>query len=67
MRADRIYEHRIVWDTKLMDKHSEPFGQLSYESIRAVSHSLFNNCHILIYKVKVLLCNRLFVSLGQSQ
>lgn len=38
MRVDRIYEHRIVWDTKLMDKHSEPFGQLSYESIRAVSY-----------------------------
>ncbi|XP_016941266.4 uncharacterized protein pwn isoform X3 [Drosophila suzukii] len=40
MRVDRIYEHRIVWDTKLMDKHSEPFGQLSYESIRALDSAM---------------------------
>lgn len=45
MRVDRIFEHRIVWDTKLMDRHSEPFGQLSYESIRAVSDlELEQNC-----------------------
>ena len=37
MRVDRIYEHRIVWDNKLMDLNSEPYGQLSYESVRAVS------------------------------
>ncbi|XP_017093898.2 uncharacterized protein pwn [Drosophila bipectinata] len=40
MRVDRIYEHRIVWDTKLMDRHSEPFGQLSYESIRALDSAM---------------------------
>lgn len=39
MRVDRIYEHRIVWDNKLLDKHSEPYGQLSYESIRAVIYN----------------------------
>lgn len=37
MRIDRIYEHRIVWDNKLADRNSDPYGQLSYESIRAVS------------------------------
>ncbi|XP_049306874.1 mucin-5AC isoform X7 [Bactrocera dorsalis] len=40
MRVDRIYEHRIVWDNKLLDKHSEPYGQLSYESIRAIDSAM---------------------------
>ncbi|XP_046866148.1 mucin-5AC isoform X3 [Drosophila willistoni] len=40
MRVDRIYEHRIVWDNKLMDHNSEPFGQLSYESIRALDSAM---------------------------
>ncbi|XP_022230809.2 mucin-5AC isoform X2 [Drosophila obscura] len=40
LRVDRIYEHRIVWDHKLMDRHSEPFGQLSYESIRALDSAM---------------------------
>ncbi|KAH8267098.1 hypothetical protein KR018_003735, partial [Drosophila ironensis] len=40
MRVDRIYDHRIVWDNKLMDRHSEPFGQLSYESIRALDSAM---------------------------
>ncbi|XP_067629956.1 uncharacterized protein pwn isoform X2 [Eurosta solidaginis] len=40
MRVDRIYEHRIVWDNKLMDTHSEPYGQLSYESIRAIDSAM---------------------------
>lgn len=38
MRVDRIYEHRIVWDNKLADRSSEPFTQLSFESVRAVSY-----------------------------
>lgn len=38
LRVDRIYEHRIVWDNKLIDRNSEPYGQLSYESVRAVRH-----------------------------
>ncbi|KAL7736617.1 hypothetical protein ACLKA6_015253 [Drosophila palustris] len=40
MRVDRIYEHRIVWDTKLMDRNSEPYGQLSYESVRALDSAM---------------------------
>ncbi|BFG05390.1 uncharacterized protein DMAD_04136 [Drosophila madeirensis] len=40
LRVDRIYEHRIVWDHKLMDRHSEAFGQLSYESIRALDSAM---------------------------
>lgn len=38
LRVDRIYEHRIVWDNKLIDRNSEPYGQLSYESVRAVGN-----------------------------
>lgn len=44
LRVDRIYEHRIVWDNKLIDRNSEPYGQLSYESVRAVSHVAGNSC-----------------------
>ncbi|XP_037945598.1 flocculation protein FLO11-like isoform X1 [Teleopsis dalmanni] len=40
MRVDRIYEHRIVWDNKLLDLNSEPYGQLSYESIRAIDSAM---------------------------
>ncbi|XP_060656394.1 uncharacterized protein LOC132791476 isoform X2 [Drosophila nasuta] len=40
MRVDRIYEHRIVWDNKLMDRNSEPYGQLSYESVRALDSAM---------------------------
>uniref|UniRef100_A0A1A9WPB4 EGF-like domain-containing protein n=1 Tax=Glossina brevipalpis TaxID=37001 RepID=A0A1A9WPB4_9MUSC len=40
MRIDRIYEHRIVWDNKLADRNSEPYGQLSYESIRAIDSAM---------------------------
>ncbi|XP_030386913.1 mucin-2 isoform X2 [Scaptodrosophila lebanonensis] len=40
MRVDRIYEHRIVWDSKLLDKNSEPYGQLSYESVRALDSAM---------------------------
>lgn len=44
LRVDRIYEHRIVWDNKLIDRNSEPYGQLSYESVRAVSHVAGDPC-----------------------
>ncbi|KAL9921918.1 calcium-binding EGF-like domain-containing protein pawn isoform 2-T5 [Glossina fuscipes fuscipes] len=40
MRIDRIYEHRIVWDNKLADRNSDPYGQLSYESIRAIDSAM---------------------------
>ncbi|XP_055385324.1 uncharacterized protein LOC129614628 [Condylostylus longicornis] len=40
LRVDRIYERRIVWDEKLRDKNSEHFGQLSYESIRAIDSAM---------------------------
>lgn len=36
LRVDKIYERRIVWDKLLADRNSEPYGQLSYEAIRAV-------------------------------
>lgn len=29
---------QIVWDNKLADRESEPYQQLSYEAIRAVSN-----------------------------
>uniref|UniRef100_A0A1I8P3G9 EGF-like domain-containing protein n=1 Tax=Stomoxys calcitrans TaxID=35570 RepID=A0A1I8P3G9_STOCA len=40
MRVDRIYEHRIVWDNKLADRTSEPYGQLSFESVRAIDSAM---------------------------
>ncbi|XP_017962242.2 proteoglycan 4 isoform X4 [Drosophila navojoa] len=40
MRVDRIYEHRIVWDNKLLDLNSEPYGQLSYEAVRALDSAM---------------------------
>lgn len=40
LRVDKIYERRIVWDKLLADRNSEPYGQLSYEAIRAVSYYL---------------------------
>ncbi|XP_075167091.1 calcium-binding EGF-like domain-containing protein pawn isoform X2 [Haematobia irritans] len=40
MRVDRIYEHRIVWDNKLADRTSEPYGQLSFESVRALDSAM---------------------------
>ncbi|KAM7343279.1 calcium-binding EGF-like domain-containing protein pawn isoform 2-T2 [Cochliomyia hominivorax] len=40
MRVDRIYEHRIVWDNKLADRNSEPFSQLSFESVRAIDSAM---------------------------
>lgn len=46
MRVDRIYEHRIVWDNKLADRNSEPYSQLSYESVRAVSLNLKNSLRL---------------------
>lgn len=39
LRVDKIYERRIVWDKLLADRTSDPYGQLSYEAIRAVSIS----------------------------
>ncbi|XP_017839830.1 uncharacterized protein LOC108597670 isoform X2 [Drosophila busckii] len=40
LRVDRIYEHRIVWDNKLLDRNSEPYGQLSYEAVRALDSAM---------------------------
>ncbi|XP_055836550.1 uncharacterized protein LOC129905167 isoform X2 [Episyrphus balteatus] len=40
LRVDRFYEHRIVWDNKLLDRTSEPYSQLSYESTRAMDSAM---------------------------
>lgn len=48
MRVDRIYEHRIVWDNKFSDRSSEPYGQLSFESIRAVSMKFYHTSEKVI-------------------
>ena len=37
LRVDRIYERRVAWDKLLSDFSSEPYQQLSYESLRAVN------------------------------
>lgn len=37
LRVDKIYDRRVSWNTQLTDYTSEPYQQLSYESIRAVS------------------------------
>ncbi|GAB0089577.1 EGF-like calcium-binding, conserved site [Sergentomyia squamirostris] len=40
LRVDRIYERRVVWDLKLADKSSEAYGQLSFETMRAVDSAM---------------------------
>lgn len=40
LRVDRIYERRVVWDQKLADHSSEPYGQLSFETMRAVDSAM---------------------------
>lgn len=36
LRVDKLYDRKIVWDMKLLDKESEPYQQLSYEALRAI-------------------------------
>ncbi|XP_022115395.2 uncharacterized protein LOC110993437 [Pieris rapae] len=36
LRVDRLYDRKVTWDIKLMDKDSEPYQQLSYEAVRAI-------------------------------
>ncbi|KAI5634684.1 calcium-binding EGF domain-containing protein [Phthorimaea operculella] len=36
LRVDKLYERKVVWDNKLLDKDSDPYQQLSYEAIRAI-------------------------------
>ncbi|XP_055686295.1 uncharacterized protein LOC129791798 isoform X2 [Lutzomyia longipalpis] len=40
LRVDRIYERRVVWDKKLADRSSEPYGQLSFETMRAIDSAM---------------------------
>lgn len=42
LRVDKIYERRIVWDKLLADRHSEAYGQLSFEAVRAVRVRCYN-------------------------
>lgn len=37
LRVDKIYDRKVAWDRQLSEYTSEPYQQLSYESIRAVS------------------------------
>ncbi|CAG4965757.1 unnamed protein product [Colias eurytheme] len=36
LRVDRLYDRKVAWDVKLMDKDSDPYHQLSYEAVRAI-------------------------------
>ncbi|XP_050673556.1 uncharacterized protein LOC126971345 [Leptidea sinapis] len=36
IRVDRLYDRKVAWDSKLADKDSEPYQQLSYEAVRAI-------------------------------
>lgn len=40
LRVDKIYDRRVIWDQQLTDITSEPYGQLSYESIRAIDSAM---------------------------
>lgn len=40
LRVDKIYERRVIWDSKLAQETSEPYGQLSYETIRAIDSAM---------------------------
>lgn len=40
LRVDKIYERRVIWDNKLAQESSEPYGQLSYEAIRAIDSAM---------------------------
>lgn len=40
LRVDKIYERRVIWDNKLAQENSEPYGQLSYEAIRAIDSAM---------------------------
>lgn len=37
LRVDKIYDRRITWDRQLAEDTSEPYQQMSYEAVRAVS------------------------------
>lgn len=37
LRVDKFKERRIAWDKLLANPNSEPYAQLSYEAVRAVS------------------------------
>lgn len=39
IRVDKIYEKKVVWDRQLANHNSEPYQQLSYESLKAVSRA----------------------------
>ncbi|KAL4712238.1 hypothetical protein ACJJTC_011099 [Scirpophaga incertulas] len=36
LRVDRFYERKVAWDSKLADKESDPYQQLSMEAVRAI-------------------------------
>ncbi|XP_026325398.1 uncharacterized protein LOC113234311 isoform X2 [Hyposmocoma kahamanoa] len=36
LRVDKLYDRKIAWDNKLMDKDSDPYQQLAYEAVRAI-------------------------------
>lgn len=42
LRVDRLYERRVNWVGEFLDKNSETYQQLSYETERAVSPFLLN-------------------------
>ncbi|XP_075218049.1 uncharacterized protein LOC142322852 [Lycorma delicatula] len=40
LRVDRLYEHRVVWSDKLLDRDSKEFLQIEYEANRAIDSAL---------------------------
>lgn len=40
LRVDRMYDRRIVWDSKLMNRESDEYLQLTYEAGRAVDSAM---------------------------
>ncbi|VVD01385.1 unnamed protein product [Leptidea sinapis] len=48
IRVDRLYDRKVAWDSKLADKDSEPYQQLSYEAIdSAFSMTPFSDDFVL--------------------
>lgn len=40
LRVDKIYERRVVWDSLLSQPGSDAYGQLSFESMRAIDSAM---------------------------